>query len=378
MRNLILLIICLIFLLPGCSSDVGNLLPDRKVEYKKQQVAEKDLEVPPDLTKSTISDAMSVPGRTDTATYSEYASARKNQPLSSGRTEVLPEVANIKVIRDGGQRWLEIQAPPNQVWEKVLGFWRTNGIPLLEQDPGVGVMKTGWLENRADIPQGFITDLLRRVLDNLYSTSTRDQFRVRLEPGTTASSTDLYLTHRGMEEQFTTSPTGDKQNTIWVTRPSDPGLEAEMLRRLMIYLGTTEQNAKSSLASTQEATPARSELEKLHDGSTALLVKTDVYSAWRIVGIALERAGFAVEDREAQANLYYVRYDDPDKETEEDGFFSSLAFWRESTTEDNTKYRIRLEAADALTRVVVLNSHNELEKSDTATRILTLIQEQIR
>lgn len=377
MRNLILLIISLIFLVPGCSSDMGNLLPDRKVEYRKQLVAEKDLEVPPDLTKSTIGDVMTVPGRTDTATYSEYASARKNQPLSSGRTEVLPEVANIKVIRDGGQRWLEIQAPPSQVWEQVLEFWRTNGIPLLEQDPGVGVMKTGWLENRADIPQGFITNLLRRVLDNLYSTSTRDQFRVRLEPGVTAGSTDLYLTHRGMEEQFATSPTGDKQNTVWAPRPSDPDLEAEMLRRLMIYLGTTEKNAKSSLASTQEATPARSELEKLHDGNTALLVKTDLYSAWRILGIALERAGFAVEDREAQANLYYIRYDDPDKE-QEDGFFSSLAFWRDSKIEDNTKYHIRLEAVDALTRVVVLNPQNELEKSDTATRILTLIQEQIR
>jgi outer membrane protein assembly factor BamC len=378
MRSLRLLIISLTTLISGCGSELGNLLPDRKVEYKKQRIAEKDLEVPPDLTKSTLSDAMPVPGYTDTATYSEYATKRQERKLSSGTTEVLPQVANIQIMRNGDQRWLEIQAPPDKVWHKVLNFWQSNGIPLLEQDPGVGVMKTDWLENRADIPQGFISDLLRKALDNLYSASTRDQFRVRLEPGTNADATDLYLTHRGMEEQFATSTTGEKQNAFWAPRPTDPGLEAEMLRRIMLYLGATEQTAQQSLVKEQTKIPARTQLEQLHDGSSALLVKTELYTAWRLVGIALERAGFAVEDRDSEANLYYVRYDDPDKDEEETGFFSSLAFWRDTETADNSKYHIKLQSNDDVTRVVVLNLKNEPEKSATATRILTLLQEQIR
>lgn len=361
----------------ACSSGVSNLLPDRKVEYKKQKVAELDLEVPPDLTKNTIADTMPVPDSTDAATYSAYTIARENKKMSSGSNEVLPTVANVKVIRDGDQRWLEIQASPQKVWNRVLEFWRENGVPLIEQDPGVGIMKTDWLENRADIPQGFITNLLRKVVDNLYSATTRDQFRVRLESGITSEITELYLTHRGMEEKVATSVGGMDENIVWLPRPNDSGLEAEMLRRIMIYLGVAEQTAKTNIVQAYMSTRTRTELEKSNDGSSALLIKSDIDSAWRSVGIALERAGFTIEDRDSTANLYYVKYDDPERETES-GFFSWLAFWRNKKDQKNIQYHLQLKVINNTTKLVVLNSQNQIEISETATRILNLVREQIR
>jgi len=363
-------------LLGACSTEMSDLLPDRKVDYKKQRVAEDDLEVPPDLTKATIGDAMPIPGAGDSATYSQYESRLQGGPRSVGGAAVLPEVANIQVMRDGNQRWLEIQAPADQVWPKVVSFWRENGVLLVEQDPRIGVMKTDWLENRADIKQGFISDFLRKALDSLYSAATRDQFRVRLEPGMTAGTTDLYLTHRGMEEQVVTSAAGSQENSYWVPRPNDPDLEAEMLRRIMIYLGVTEQVAGADLAQAKQQ--ARSELVKGRDGGAVLLVSADPAPAWRLVGVALERVGFAVEDRDRSAGLYYVRYDDPTKDDNQ-GFFDKLAFWRsKKKTFADIQYRIHLEAAGDATRVVVLNSRGQPERSETAVRILTLLQEQIR
>lgn len=370
-------------LVAACSTRVDDVLPDRKVDYKKQRVAEQDLEVPPDLTSGTIGDIMPVPGDPAAAgtTYSEY-----EEQLRTGRIggvsptggAVLPRVESIRVMRDGDQRWLEIDAPPAEVWPQVVAFWRHNGVLLVEQDPTVGVMKTDWLENRADIKQGVITEFLRKAFEGLYSAGTRDQFRVRLEPGDLPSTTDLYLTHRGMEEKLSTTAGGDTENAFWVSRPNDPGLEAEMLRRLMIYLGVAEKRAARALVQAESAREARSQMLKGRDGSSTLLVNTGFAPAWRLVGVALERVGFAVEDRDRSEGVYYVRYDDPTKE-KEGGFISKLAFWRDQGEfDDETRYRIRLDEDGDSTRVVVLNSAGERERSDTGTRILTLIQEQIR
>jgi outer membrane protein assembly factor BamC len=365
----------------ACSTEMSDVLPDRKVDYKKQRVAENDLEVPPDLTSSTIGDVMPVPGLGSGTTYSEYEEQQRTSGSGVATTKggpVLPEVGSIKVLRDGDQRWLEIDASPAEVWPRAVSFWRENGVLLVEQDPTVGVMKTDWLENRADIKQGAITELLRKAFEGLYSAATRDQFRVRLEPGERPDTTDLFLTHRGMEETFPTDSGGDTTSAFWVPRPTDPGLEAEMLRRLMIYLGVAEKRASGALAQAETAREPRSQMQQGRDGTATLLVDADFAPAWRLVGVALERVGFTVEDRDRSAGIYYVRYDDPNKE-EDEGFFSKMAFWKDKGEfDDETQYRIRLDEDGDTTRVEVLDSAGERERSDTGTRILTLIQEQIR
>lgn len=366
-----------ITVLSACSSVTGPIFDDRQVEYKKQKVAETDLEIPPDLTGSGVGDAMHVPGLSGTATYSTYASTHDNDRSDIKNSTVLPEVANVKVLRNGNQRWLEIQSTPEQVWQKIVTFWRANGVILIEQNPAVGIMKTDWLENRADIKQGFLTDLLRKAFDSVYSAATRDQFRVRLEPGLTANTTELYLTHQGMEEQMQGSVGGETENTFWVPRPNDPGLEAEMLRRIMLHLGVAEQAAGAELAQTQ-VQQEHATLEKNQDGQVALLIKGDLMEAWRLVGIAIERVGFKVEDRDRSAGTYYVTYDDPNKDTKP-GFFSRLAFWSDTETEGTNKYRLQLQEITTgnTTHLSILDSNGQADTSETATRILTLVQEHI-
>ena len=226
------------FGLTACSMmpKVEDVLPDRKIEYKKEKQAEVNLEVPPDLTKSSIDDTRMVPdiAPSGTATYSDYVGERKPTGGTSGTSgsrgsgEVLPDIEKVTVKRDGDQRWLVVQASVDDVWFKVLSFWQENGILLLEQDPTVGVMRTNWIENRADIKSDFLTDILRKAVDGLYSAATRDQYRVRLEEGEQAGTTEVFLTHRGMEEKLIIGTAGEEEQAAWIIRPTDHGLEAEM------------------------------------------------------------------------------------------------------------------------------------------------------
>lgn len=377
----LILIPALAVLLYGCSS-TGDIFSDKQTEYRNQREMVDNLEVPPDLSRSAINDVLRVPeaGAAGSASYSEYATNRQGGGSTTPRlagSAVLPHVKDVEVKRDGDQRWLLINATPDEVWPRVVEFWRQNGLLLVEQDPTVGIMRTDWLESRADVKQGTITELFRKVLDSVYSSATRDQFRVRLEEGENPGTTELYLTHRGLEEKLVEKIGGDADTTYWTPRPNDPGVEAEMLRRLMVYLGVSGEHAEQALARKEER-KARSELVK--SATEAYLIINEGFArGWRLTGVALDRVGFAVEDRNRSDGIYFVRYIDPDKEGgKEKGFFSKLAFWSDDKLDDENQYQVKLEAEGKTSRVTVLNSQGERDNSSTALRILTLLHENIR
>ena len=357
------------------------MLPDRKVEYKKSRGVERDLEIPPDLTSSSIRDELVIPGTRPEGgtTLSTLETSERGRTGPGGGGEVLPTVENIEVKRDGEQRWLLIQGEPEDVWFRVVEFWQENGILLEEQDPTVGIMVTDWIENRADIKNDFITDAFRGLFDGLYSASTRDQFRIRIEPGIEPATTELYLTQRGMQETIIQDGQGDVERTVWNPRETDHGLEAAMLRRLMVYLGVEDQTASRALAAKGAAPDQRSRLIKSGD-QVWLTVNEEFPRAWRLTGIALDRVGFAVEDRDRSGGVYYVRYNDPMEGVEDEGLLAKLAFWRDNdkNIDKEQQYQVTLLTEGESTRVVIRNEQGERDNSETAQRILTLLQEQIR
>lgn len=383
LRNPILVIIALA--LAACSSGyVDGVLPDKSVEYKREKQAERNLEVPPDLTSDRINDRMSVPDSIGgvSTTYSEYLTDRKLRGADDGVQRVasggvLPQISDIEVRRDGDLRWLLINAPVDNVWQKVIDFWQQNGILLAEQDPTVGVMRTSWIENRANISRDFITDTIRRALDGLYETGLRDQFRIRLERNG-EGGTELYLTHYGMEEQVVQDAQGEVANTIWVPRERDPGLEVEMLNRLMVYMGAADERTRARLAARETEQPKRSQLLNTGEG-TQLLIDDSFSRSWRLVGLALDRVGFAVEDRDRSSGIYYVRYNDPSKQDVDKGWLSSLAFWSDDDDIDTiNRYQVKVGTRNQQTVVQVADEQGQRDNSPTAIRILTLLQEQIR
>jgi outer membrane protein assembly factor BamC len=383
-----LLAMLLIDGLTACST-VRELMPDQSLEYKKSRLAEENLELPPDLKSANFDDAMDVPPIAGGATYSQYATgqAQRQQSGRPGSEAVLPTVESVQLHRSGDSRWLEVQAPPAQVWPKVVAFWRDQGILLVEQNPAVGVMKTDWIENRAEVPQGFLTRMIRKVADGLYATSTRDQYSIRMEPGTTSGITDLYLTHRGMEEKLETGTLGDAKRTVWQPGKSDPGKESEMLRRLMLFLGAPDKKAAAALAGAPGAGAPASGASMaggarlVGEGSgQVLLIPEDFQRGWRITGAALDRAGFAVKDRDMSRGLYYVRYQDTDAgaRPQRRSWTERLAFWRKPDIDTVKEYQIKVEGDDRQTRVSVIEPGGARDASASAGRILALLKEQMK
>lgn len=380
-----LVIVALAFGLSSCGSvDVDDVLPDKTVEYKRERQAEKNLEIPPDLTSDRINDRMSVPdtfGGVSTS-YSEYVTDRKLRGADGGPTpavggSVLPSIQDVEVRRDGDVRWLQVNAPVEEVWPRVIDFWQENGILMEEENPTVGIMRTSWLENRAEISRDFITDSLRKVIDSMYEVGTRDQYRVRLER-TDLDKTEIYLTHFGMEEQVVQDAQGGVANTVWVPRERDPDLEVEMMRQMMVFLGAADERARAQLAAGQQRRQARSQMMKTSDG-VQLLIDENFSRAWRLIGLALDRVGFAVEDRDRSAGIYYVRYNDPSKEDADKGWLSGLAFWSEDKKIDKVnRYQVKVGSSADRTVVTVADEKGQNSTSPTATRILTLLKEQIR
>jgi outer membrane protein assembly factor BamC len=370
--------------LAACSTNVDKVLPDKSVEYKREKQAERNLEIPPDLTSDRINDRMSVPdnfGGVSTS-YSEYLTDRQLRGADQGATRissgsVLPSIEDIEVRRDGDVHWLVVGAPVDEVWPRVVDYWQENGILMLEQDPTVGIMRTAWIENRAEIARDFITDSIRKVFDGFYEAGTRDQYRLRFERAPN-NATEIYLTHFGMVEEVIEASSGGVENTVWAPRERDPGLEVEMLRRLMVYLGAADERARAQLAAGSQRTQPRSQLLSNETG-TQLLIDDSFNRSWRLVGLALDRVGFAVEDRDRSTGTYYVRYNDPAQENKDKGLLSSLAFWSDDKDVDKiNRYQVRVATRADQTLVAVADEQGNIVNSPTAIRILTLLSEQIR
>ncbi len=357
------------------------MLPDRKVEYKKSRQAGANLEVPPDLSSGSISDALVIPGESGLggATYSEFANRDMSTSGYARSSGVIPKLEDIQVRRDGNKRWLVIKSSPDDVWSRTVDFWQENGILMIEQDPSIGVMVTDWVENRADIKSDFITDTVRKVFDSAYSAATRDQYRVRIERGAEEGTVELFLTHRGMQEELMTSANSSNERPVWVPRETDHGLEAEMLRRLMVHMGVADQKASSSLARKGVSAKSRSQLNRKTD-KVSLTIKDEIARAWRLTGVALDRVGFAVEDRNRSDGVYFVRYNDPMKDTDDPGLLSKLAFWKDDdkNIDKENRYQVKLTPNGEQTEIVILSESGARDNSATAVRILTLLHEQMR
>lgn len=361
----------------GCSVFEG-----KKIDYKSQGSLP-PLEAPPDLVMPAGDNRFAVPdiNPSGTATFSAYDRERSGKPKSAGEQALLPKVDKASIERAGTQRWLVVQAPAAEVWPVVKEFWQEMGFLITLEQPDAGLMETDWAENRAKIPQEGIRKWLGKALDSFYSTAERDKFRTRLEPAADARGTEIYVSHRGMVEVFEGTQAGGDQGqgrTIWQPRPSDPELEAEMLRRLMVRFGVEESRAQSLLA--EKAAPPRATLSKSTDGQASLALPEAFDRAWRRVGLALDRIGFAVEDRDRAGGVYYVRYADPEANTrKEKGFLSKLAFWSSDDVKAKAlKYQVKLSGSGENTRVAVFMEDGKPASNETGTRIVSLLYEQLK
>lgn len=364
--------------LAGCTS-INSILEPGHIDYKsetKQQTP--TLEIPPDLTQLQRENRYALPASNrGTATASSYNAQQQARPTEAAAAIAPKSISNIHVERDGTQRWLVVNQSPEVLWPLIKDFWQDNGFLISIDSPQAGVMETDWAENRAKIPQDFLRKTIGKVFDSLYSTGERDKFRTRLERGPDGT-TEIYVSHRGAEEKLTGQ---QNETTVWTARDSDPELEAEFLARMMTALGVEGTRAKAAVANVALQS-SRSKLVKAASGNY-VQVDEGFDRAWRRVGLALDRVGFTVEDRDRTQGVYFVRYvdqGDDAQSTDKKGFLSNLFSFGSKTEKAKAaaRYRVAVKGAADSSQITVLNNDGKPETSKTGERILSLLNEQLK
>lgn len=343
-----------------------SMIETEKVNYRSTTKAP-SLEVPPDLTQlSKDSRYAIVGGAVSASSLNAVKTVTTAAPVIAANT-----MGDIRVERSGNQRWLVVGRTPEKLWAPLKDFWQDNGFVLTLDDSALGIMETDWNENRAKLPQDFVRSTIGKVFDGLYSTPERDKFRTRLERDANGN-TEVYISHRGMAEIYNTE---GKDSTVWQVRPVDPELEAEFLQRLMVRLGTTKEQAKTAVAASVSTAPT---VVATTEGAQSVIRMEETFDrAWRRVGLALDRSGFTVEDRDRKQGIYFVRYVPVGTDAPQPGFFSRI-FGGDEKSNEALKYQIAVRTTGTSTVVSVLDGKGNAANSETAQRIVKVIAEDLK
>ena len=362
-------LLCLSLALAGCSS-IENFASGDKVDYRTTGGKGAPLDVPPDLTQLARDSRYQPQGGTVSASAFQSAAPAA---AASAATVAVKTTGDTRIERLGNERWLASSLTPEQLWPQLRAFWQERGFVLTVDQPDAGVMETQWAENRAKLPTDLIRSTIGRILEPLYSTSERDKFRTRVERG--ANGSEVYITHRGMIEVYADV---QRNSTVWQPRQADPQLEAEFLSRLMLKLGVKEDQAKAAIATA--TAPGAAARARLLEGRPAATLQLDdgFDRAWRRVGLALDRSGFTVEDRDRAQGQYFVRYVDPAQFGKGEPNVFSRIFSRGDPATGPVRYRVNVKAEGETSLVSVLNNQGAPENGDAGQRIVKLLLEDLK
>jgi outer membrane protein assembly factor BamC len=344
----------------GCTTGASKDLPP--AERVPSLVVPPDLTVPKGGTEFSVPDA--VPG--GTATYSGYAGGAS----SAATVPLLTAPGDLRIERAGGQRWLVAAGTAETLWPALKQFLQKNHLALARENPATGILETEWTPGALD----------RKTLGS-DAPGTRDQYRLRLERGSAPNTTEIYLSHHGVVQ------IGCDKNNLWQLRPPEPEMEAEMLRRLMLFLGAQEAQAKAQLSADAGKAGGngkpRAQLVGTEHGTGMVRLASDMDTAWRRTGLAIEHVGFVVEDRDRTKGLYYVRASDAVKQATQvkKGFFSWFGGGKSAPAAE--RYQIGLVSPstgdkEPVTDVQVLDAAGAPDTSAVGKRIVELLFEQLK
>ncbi|QNM97985.1 outer membrane protein assembly factor BamC [Chitinimonas koreensis] len=380
------------FLAAGCANvhipfiGGGDQEPEAPAyAQSRQSISNRPLEVPPDLSSPESAAGYAIPGLNGVQLTPEG-----QKVLETGA--VLPKFDKVRMESAGGQRWLVVNAPAEQVWPQARQFWLEQGFKLNIDSPATGILETNYLEQKPELPVGTIRAVIARGLGTLYSTGLVDQYRMRIERGQDPNTTEIYISHRGMEEVFTQK---DKSETRWTVRAPEPEREASQLKLLLVRFGVTAEAAAQVVASkpvdgkagdtaSLPAGPARAQLVML-DGKQTVQLDEGFDRSWRRVGLALERAGYSISDRDRSLGLYYIRPSAFRKNKDDGGgFWDKLAFWRDDAKKpgddgpQGPEYLVIVSGKDARSTVRMANRDGSALPEQQGAGLLQPLFEELR
>lgn len=340
---------------------------DRREKYLEAEVLE-PVTIPESLDRPPFEAALEVPPVEDPRNIA-------GQKMEVGLPEALSTTFGVDyiVIRKlGDSRWVFVDTAPAIVWPKIRQFWQDSNMPLATADPSRGVMESEWLISAGGTPAEVFESIKSGMAWADEDARMRHKFRLTVEPGIRAGSTEIYLEHKSL-------PLGSpvrEDSVEWTGVSDDLELEGEMLTGLAYYLG--ERINQSPAVSLLANNIGGQRAELVPDRQKPVLkYKLRFDRAWATVGNALENAKIDVEDLDRNAANYYVYYDD--SAVEKPGFFGRLFSDDEgerTAPGDENRYLVHLDSKDdEEVHVIVMKDKSTLADALVAERLLKIIKE---
>jgi len=332
----------------ACSST-----PEEDNQYKLSK-STAPLEVPPDLVLPGGNEEFFIPGiASQQTTYSGYSGQGVNK-------KILPKhVKNVRLVREHNTSWLELKSSPEKLWPELKRFLLSLGFDLKREDRAIGLLETNWVERKEDTA-GWLSDVI----------GVMDKFRIRLERSDKEGIVMVFISHRGMAGSK--KDLAEEERIVWQPRDSDPELEVELLQQYLVFRGLDDAQIKKLAEDKKRKQNSR--IVSGQEGKILLEVDENFARTWRRVGLALDRMGMIVEDRNRSAGVYYIKVPEDFELKEEKALFAALFSNNKLNKE---AYLLSIKGKGSNTVVELRQRSSTLIDSSVAKKILSRIQAHI-
>lgn len=272
------------------------------------------------------------------------------------------ESSDIQLQSDGPLNWLVIRESREDARRQIRDFWERDGIAVAYDDARVGVMETAWRTEETANHAG----------DNTATpeTAVQTKFRVRLEHYADTGGTEVFISCRSRKR-------GPGDRVQWVPLPDDPVLEADMMNKLLAFLGG---DASGTQMVTIKA-PLQGFVKRIDDGAAGptLLLDKPLDMAWRHVGQAVDRLGYAIVAQDRPDHKYMITLGGHPPEVAKKAGWLSRLFFNKQNSPTVPVYSVNLTAGkDSGTVVIAAINPGTGADPDQTSKILDQIAGELR
>lgn len=320
--------------LSGCST-ISNMFGTDGSYREDEAKLVKQLEMPPNLFN---------PAKPKTEMAMALQKAEQDALAEKDTYDYIPnfKAQGVTIQNNLSERWMEVKSENSeQVWSSLKRFFVSKGFNVETERKDIGLMKTDFIKrtelaNLEDV--GALTKLFNSwrptVADGIY-----DKYTARVATDNDRGVVKVFINHSEMW-----SPDANEARNIdrqWRLRPYSPVMEAAALYQAMVFFGSSSEQALAQLKITEQNVEIV-EGEELE----GLAFRTSMDQAWSYLQAMIYRAAWSIDNVKAADNELWVLV--PESLREDDGFLSSLAFWRDAG-EKNLPEKVKLKLTQSET-----------------------------
>lgn len=256
------------------------------------------------------------PGLQAPEVKTDYVLVNVNKSILNGYQ--LDKIKDIQIVQGGSERWMVIKNKTvDQIYPIMISYLNNAGLAVKYNNQAIGLIQTDWVTKNNNIQQGFgIRGFFNWIgLGSMYTLPTQYMFRITLWQN--ENDTNIFVTNyeisehfsRGSPPHYSSVEPSNYTTTKWVLFPPNPQIELDFLLNFMGFIGLDKSQIKNIESQTVN-TIYESGILSSNPMSTLvgnqLIISDSLDRAWWRVGLALERVGLEITDKNRTDGIYFV------------------------------------------------------------------------